>query len=219
MRSYFISYLALILALGCSQDISESLSSPLVITSEREIISDLESLENHLFQSLNNSSVQNISIESVFEDSWLSSIKTDYSLDKSVSVEIKEHHPMANIGRDRYLTQTGKSINPKGQFRKLSVISINGPKDSLSNLINLSRELQTKLNKLDLRVLSFELKNKDQLKAKDDSGTEYIFSKKEFRVQLERLEDYISFELNSGKGNHIRYIDFRYNNAIAVYHS
>ena len=140
MRYYFISYLALILTLGCSQDISESLGSPLVITSEREIISDLESLENHLFQSLNNSSVQNISIEGVFEDSWLSSIKTDYSLDKSVSVEIKEHHPIANIGRDRYLTQTGKSINPKGQFRKLSVISINGPKDSLSNLINLDRK-------------------------------------------------------------------------------
>ena len=219
MKSYLASFLALFLILGCSQDISESLSNPLVITSEREIISDLDSLENHLFQSLNKSSVQNISIEDVFEDSWLSSIKTDYSIDRPVSVEIKEHHPIANIGRDRYLTQRGKSINPKGQFKQLSIISINGPEDLLSNLINLSRELQTKLNKLDLRVISFELRNKDQLKAKDDSGTEYIFSKKEFRVQLERLEDYISFELNSGKGNHIRYIDFRYNNAIAVYHN
>jgi cell division septal protein FtsQ len=219
VKPYFASFLTLFLILGCSQDISESLSNPLVITSEREIISDLDSLENHLFQSLNKSSVQNISIEDVFEDSWLSSIKTDYSIDRPVSVEIKEHHPIANIGRDRYLTQRGKSINPKGQFKQLSIISINGPEDLLSNLINLSRELQTKLNKLDLRVISFELRNKDQLKAKDDSGTEYIFSKKEFRVQLERLEDYISFELNSGKGNHIRYIDFRYNNAIAVYHS
>ena len=219
MKSYFASFLTMFLILGCSQDISEFSSNPLVITSEREIISDLDSLENQLFQSLNNSSVQNISIEDVFEDSWLSSIKTDYSIDRPVSVEIKEHHPIANIGRDRYLTQRGKSINPKGQFKQLGVISINGPKDSLTNLINLSRELQTKLNKLDLRVISFELRNKDQLKAKDDSGTEYIFSKKEFRVQLERLEDYISFELNSGKGNHIRYIDFRYNNAIAVYHS
>ena len=219
MKFYFTSFLALFLILGCSQNISDSPSNTLLITSEREIISDLDSLENHLFQSLNNSSVQNISIEDVFEDSWLSSIKTNYSIDKPVSVEIKEHHPIANIGRDRYLTQRGKSINPKGQFKKLSIISINGPEDSLSNLINLSRELQTKLNKLDLRVISFELRNKDQLKAKDDSGTEYIFSKKEFRVQLERLEDYISFELNSGKGNHIRYIDFRYNNAIAVYHS
>ncbi len=196
MKPYFASFLTLFLILGCSQDISESLSNPLVITSEREIISDLDSLENHLFQSLNKSSVQNISIEDVFEDSWLSSIKTDYSIDRPVSVEIKEHHPIANIGRDRYLTQRGKSINPKGQFKQLSIISINGPEDLLSNLINLSRELQTKLNKLDLRVISFELRNKDQLKAKDDSGTEYIFSKKEFRVQLERLEDYISFELN-----------------------
>ena len=219
MKSYFISLLVTISVLGCSQDISESLSNPLVITSEREIISDLESLENHLFQSLNNSSVKNIFLEDVFENSWLSSIKTDYSLDMPISVAIKEHHPIANIGSDRYLTQRGKSINPKGQFKKLNIISINGPENSISNLINLSRELQTKLNKLDLRVISFELKNKDQLKAKDDSGTEYIFSKKEFRVQLERLEDYISFELNSGKGNHIRYIDFRYNNAIAVYHS
>ena len=219
MKYYVISFLSLILTLGCSQDITTSLKHPLVISSEREIISDLESLENHLFQSLNNSSAKNTSIEDVFEDSWLSSIKTDYSLNSSVSVEIKEHHPIANIGRDRYLTQRGETINPKGQFKKLSIISINGPEDSIGNLINLSRELQTKLNKLDLKVISFELKNQDQLKAKDDSGTEYIFSQKEFRVQLERLEDYISFELNSGNGNHIRYIDFRYNNAIAVYHS
>ena len=219
MKFYFIFFLTLIMALGCSNNISESLKNPLVINSEREIISDLESLENNLYQSLNNSSAKNISLEDIFEDSWLSSIKTDYSLDRSVSVEIKEHHPIASIGRDRYLTQRGKSINPKGQFKKLNIISINGPEGSISNLINLSRELQTKLNKLDLKVISFELKNKDQLKAKDDSGTEYIFSMKEFRVQLERLEDYISFELNSGNGNHIRYIDFRYNNAIAVYHS
>ena len=219
MKFYFIFFLTVIMVLGCSQNISESLKNPLVITSEREIISDLESLENNLYQSLNNSSAKNISLEDIFEYSWLSSIKTEYSLDRPVSVEIKEHHPIANIGRERYLTQRGKSINPKGQFKKLSVININGPEGSISNLIDLSRELQTKLNKLDLRVISFELKNKDQLKAKDDSGTEYIFSKKEFRVQLERLEDYISFELNSGKGNHIRYIDFRYNNAIAVYYS
>ena len=219
MKPYFISLVAIILVLGCSEDISESLSNSLVITSEKEIISDLEGLEIHLLQYFKKSAVKNVSLEDIFEDSWLSSIKTDYSLDRSVSVEIKEHHPIASIGRDRYLTQRGKSINPKGQFKKLSIISINGPEGSISNLINLSRELQAKLNKLDLKLISFELKNKDQLKARDDSGTEYIFSKKEFRVQLERLEDYISFELNSGKGNHIRYIDFRYNNAIAVYYS
>jgi len=219
MKLYFISFLSSILALGCSQDINKALKNSFIITSEKEVISDIESLENNIFKYINNSSVQNIPMQDVFEDSWLSSIKTNYSLDKSVSVEIKEHHPIASLGRDRYITQRGRSINPKGQFKELSLISIKGPEDTLDNLINLSRELQTKLNKLDLRVISFELQNRDQLKAKDDSGTEYIFSQKEFRVQLERLEDYFSFELNSGKRNHIRYIDFRYNNAIAVYHS
>ena len=163
MKSYFISILIMILVLGCSQNISESISNPLVITSEREIISDLESLENNLYQSLNNSSAKNISLEDIFEDSWLSSIYTDYSQDRPVSVDIKEHHPIAYIGREKYLTQRGKSINPKGQFKKLSVININGPEGSIGNLIDLSRELQTKLNKLDLKVIRFELKNKYQL--------------------------------------------------------
>tara|TARA_Y100001970_G_scaffold1874_1_gene2200 strand:+ start:1955 stop:2599 length:645 start_codon:yes stop_codon:yes gene_type:complete len=214
MKIYWLLFLASILVLGCSQDISKSFSRSLVITSEKEVISDLESLEVNLFNSINNSSIQDI-----FEESWLSSIKTDYLLDKYISIEIKEHHPLASLGKGRYVTQTGKPINPKGKFKELNLVKIKGPEDSLGRLIDHSRELQTKLNKLDLRVISFELKNKDHLKAKDDSGTEYIFTKKEFRVQLERLEDYISFELNSGKGNHIRYIDFRYNNAIAVFHS
>ena len=141
MKFYFIFFLTVMMVLGCSQNISESLKNPLVITSEREIISDLESLENNLYQSLNNSSAKNISLEDIFEDSWLSSIKTDYSLDRPVSVEIKEHHPIANIGRDRYLTQRGKSINPKGQFKKLSIIRINGPEGSISNLIHLVEKI------------------------------------------------------------------------------
>tara|TARA_Y100001970_G_scaffold257641_1_gene336517 strand:+ start:1632 stop:2258 length:627 start_codon:yes stop_codon:yes gene_type:complete len=204
------------LVLSCSQETNRSLNHSLVISSEKEVISDLDSIENKLFKYINNSSAQTISIQDIFDNSWLSSIKTDRSLDKSIFVEIKEHHPIAKLGQDRYLTQKGKLINPKGQFKQLSLVKIKGPENTLGILVNHSRELQTILNRLDLKVIRFELKNKDQLIAKDDSGTEYIFSHKEFRVQLERLEDYISFELNSGKGNNIRYMDFRYNNAIAV---
>ena len=80
MKFSLVSFLALSLVLGCSQDISESVNNSLIITSERETISDLHSLENHLFQSLNDSSTQNISIQNIFEGSWLSSIKTDQSL-------------------------------------------------------------------------------------------------------------------------------------------
>ena len=219
MKFYFMLFLSSILVLGCSQNITRSLYKSIIITSDKEIISDLEGLETNLLKHLNNPSIQNFSIEDLFEGTWLSSIKTSHLFDKSISVEIIEHHPIASIDKDRYITQSGISIFPKGKYKELRLINIRGPEDSILNLIDQSRNLQAKLNRVDLRVISFELKNKDQLTAKDNSGTEYIFSKKEFRVQLERLEDYISFELNSGKRNHIRYIDFRYNNAIAVYHS
>ena len=54
------------------------------------------------------------------------------------------------------------------------------------------------------------------LEAEDHLGTKYSFTKEDFRVQLERLEEFILFELNSGSIDDIRYIDLRYKNAIAV---
>jgi hypothetical protein len=54
------------------------------------------------------------------------------------------------------------------------------------------------------------------LEAHDNNDTRYSFTKGDFRVQLERLEQLILFELNSGKIDHNRYIDLRYKNAIAV---
>ena len=56
------------------------------------------------------------------------------------------------------------------------------------------------------------------MEAEDHLGTKYSFTKEDFRVQLERLEEFILFELNSGNEDHIRYIDLRYKNAIAVSH-
>ncbi len=219
MKPFSSLFLIFIFTFGCSQVSERSLNDSLVITSEKEIISDIESLENKLLKYMNSASVQKISIDDIFKNSWLSSIKTDHFFDNSISVEIKEHQPIASINGERYITQRGYSISPEGDFKELGLVNIEGPEDYLVSLVDLSRQLQTKLNKLDLKVVSFVLKNKDQLKAIDELGTEYIFSLKEFRVQLERLEDFISFELNSGKRNHIRYMDFRYNNAVAIYRS
>ena len=53
-------------------------------------------------------------------------------------------------------------------------------------------------------------------KLQDDYGTNYLFNKGDFRVQLERLEQFILFELSSGNKDQSKYIDLRYRNAIAV---
>ena len=42
MKIYWLLFLASILVLGCSQDISKSFSRSLVITSEKEVISEIK---------------------------------------------------------------------------------------------------------------------------------------------------------------------------------
>ena len=90
MKFYFMLFLSSILVLGCSQNITRSLYKSIIITSDKEIISDLEGLETNLLKHLNNPSIQNFSIEDIFEGTWLSSIKTSHLFDKSISVEIKD---------------------------------------------------------------------------------------------------------------------------------
>ena len=83
-------------------------------------------------------------------------------------------------------------------------------------LLNYAYLLQNILNLKDNSVVSFEHIGSNFIESYDNQGTKYSFTIEDFRVQLERLEQFILFELNSGNDDHIRYIDLRYKNAIAV---
>ena len=76
--------------------------------------------------------------------------------------------------------------------------------------------LQDVLNLKGNSIISIENKGSDFLVYYDNEGIKYSFTQRDFRVQLERLEQFILFELNSGMKDHIKYIDLRYKNAIAV---
>ncbi|HJL96127.1 MAG: hypothetical protein CMD53_04875 [Gammaproteobacteria bacterium] len=211
--------LSLIVAMliGCSELANKDVGDSVIIFSNKEMISDKTSLQIKLsdFILKKSTNVTNDNLD-IFQDTWLYSFKTSYEGSKSILVELKEHQPVAILNGGKYLTQSGKIISPEVNFKKLDLILLKGTNKTLPYLLDSSRDLQTKLNKMDKKLVSFRINKKDILSAVDHSGTEYIFSKKNFRVQLERLEDFISFELNSGNRDNIRYIDFRYNNAIAV---
>ena len=120
MKHIFL-LLSIMLILGCSQGITKPIEHSLVIKTDKEIISDLDFIENKLSNYINKSKSSTISIGEVFENSWLSSIKTNYALDQSVSIEITEHHPIASLGQNKYITQKGTLIHPKGQFKELKL--------------------------------------------------------------------------------------------------
>ena len=144
-------------------------------------------------------------------------IKTTHLFNKELNVEITEHQPIANLDKGKFMTQEGKFIFPGKGTKQLELISIIGPDAESSLLLDYALFLQNLLNMKGHSVVSIEDKGSDFLEVLDSRGTKYNFSKGDFRVQLERLEQFILFELNSGNTDHIRYIDLRYKNAIAVF--
>ena len=76
--------------------------------------------------------------------------------------------------------------------------------------------LQNILNLKGNSLISIEHRRSGFIEAVDNESVMYRFNEEDFRVQLERLEELILFELNSGINDDIRYIDLRYKNAIAL---
>lgn len=182
----------------------------------KELISSLDEAKNQITTHILNK--QEPLTSDFFQESWISVIKTTNTFNKDVIVEIKEHQPVASLGKDRFITQEGKIISPKEKKKNMNLIKIFGSEQEAHSLLDNAILLQNILNIREKNVTRFEHKGSGFIEAEDDTGSRYSFTKGDFRVQLERLEEFILFELNSGNKDHIRYIDLRYKNAIAVSH-
>ena len=180
----------------------------------KELISSLDEAKNQITTHILNK--QEPLTSDFFQESWISVIKTTNTFNKDVIVEIKEHQPVASLGKDRFITQEGKIISPKEKTKNMNLIKIFGSEQEAHSLLDNAILLQNILNIREKNITRFEHKGSGFIEAEDDTGSRYSFTKGDFRVQLERLEEFILFELNSGNIDHIRYIDLRYKNAVAV---
>ena len=154
--------------------------------------------------------------EELFLNSWISFFKTTSNLGNEVLVEVIEHKPVASLDNNRYLTQGGWIIEPEKENKTLNLIQLIGKDRKLNHLLDVASSLQTILNFGSNYIVKIEDKGINFLEATDNSGRKYKFTEENFRVQLERLEDFLLFELNSGISDDIKYIDLRYKNALAV---
>ena len=96
------------------------------------------------------------------------------------------------------------------------MIHLIGKDKKLNHLLDVASSIQTTLNFGSNYLVKIEDKGTNFLEATDNLGRKYRFTEENFRVQLERLEDFLLFELNSGTVDDIKYIDLRYKNALAV---
>ena len=154
--------------------------------------------------------------EELFLNSWISFFRTTSNLRNEVLVEVMEHKPVASLDNNRYLTQGGWIIEPEKENKTLNLIQLIGKDKKLNHLLDVANSIQTTLNFGSNYIVKIEDKGTNFLEATDNSGRKYKFTEENFRVQLERLEDFLLFELNSGISDDIKYIDLRYKNALAV---
>ena len=211
MRSFLIIFLLMMTA--CSVQ-NQPTDQQFVIKFSKEIISDIAILEPKISNHLHN--LQTNNKEEIFTNSWVSIFKATQNFNEKTLIEIEEHQPIAILENDRFLTQEGKIISPNDMAKNLSLISISGSDDQIEILLNYARQMQNVLNLKGNKLQHLGHEGTDFIKAQDNYGTNYLFNKGDFRVQLERLEQFILFELSSGNKDQSKYIDLRYRNAIAV---
>ena len=211
MRIFLAICLSLILS--CSKDYNLDPQS-ISIKYSKEGISHPSILEGKILSHLQKTDFSKE--EELFLNSWISFFRTTSNLRNEVLVEVMEHKPVASLDNNRYLTQGGWIIEPERENKTLNLIQLIGKDKKLNHLLDVASSIQTTLNFGSNYIVKIEDKGINFLEATDNSGRKYKFTEENFRVQLERLEDFLLFELNSGKGDDIKYIDLRYKNALAV---
>ena len=211
MRYLLIIIFALLA--GCSSQKEANIDS-INIKISKEIISNFDQVKNQITNHLQNKNKYNKS--EIFSNSWVSVIKATNTFDEEIHIEVKEHQPIASLDRGRFITQEGKIITPAGGNKSLKLVSIIGRDNEYLTLLDSTFLLQNILNLKGNSLISIEHRGSGFIEAVDNESVMYRFNKEDFRVQLERLEELILFELNSGINDDIRYIDLRYKNAIAL---
>ena len=211
MRIFLVICASLIFS--CSKDYNLD-SQSISIKYSKEGISHPSILEGKILSHLQKTDFSKE--EELFLNSWISFFRTTSNLRNEVLVEVMEHKPVASLDNNRYLTQGGWIIEPEKENKTLNLIQLIGKDKKLNHLLDVASSIQTTLNFGSNYIVKIEDKGINFLEATDNSGRKYKFTEENFRVQLERLEDFLLFELNSGIGDDIKYIDLRYKNALAV---
>ena len=217
MKLFFIVFL--FLSLGCSNYMEEKNSTDIniVISSEHKILSNPELIREKFQNLLNGENLDfNLLTDDLYKNTWIYAFQSKKRWPNRYDIKVKEHQPVAKWGEKNYLTHSGILINPSINDSYVHLVVLKGKESEKFLLLDISRQIQNQLNRYNETIKEVNLSSGGVLLISTEKGTELVFTKKDFREQLERLEDFISFELFSGKLNNIRNMDFRYKKGIAV---
>ena len=218
MSKFIVLIFYTALFFGCTDSLAlkQKSGQDFILITKHPLISEKELLLESIIDLLDAGIVNQSSLSHIFSSSWVNNLRSNDPWFKNIKVEIEEYQPLAYWHGNSFLTQSGLIITPTNPSIDLDLITLEGEESYKYNLIDFSRKLQSLLIRINNNLHSLSLKN-GYLKAITTEGLVIFFDFKEFRGQLERLEDLIMFELSSGNLENVRRLDFRYKNGVAVH--
>ena len=166
---------------------------------------------------LDNKNALKKDLQNLYDSSWVKQVRVKTTHPETVKIDVKEYQPIAVLNEEFYLTQDGNLINPGKVNIKLEIVSLKGPSQEKENLLKVSHQVQSQLNRLSKRISIIQLSSDDTLRITTNDELVIVMNFRNFRDQLDRLEEFISFELISGKIDLIKQMDLRYKKGISVY--
>ena len=179
-------------------------------------LTDIDTISRSLIN-LDNKNALKKDLQNLYDSSWVKQVRVKTTHPETVKIDVKEYQPIAVLNEEFYLTQDGNLINPGKVNIKLEIVSLKGPSQEKENLLKVSHQVQSQLNRLSKRISIIQLSSDDTLRITTNDELVIVMNFRNFRDQLDRLEEFISFELISGKIDLIKQMDLRYKKGISVY--
>ena len=217
MKTQLFLLLFSLLLLGCTKDnyLPSIDKEKIALVFSHKAISNEEILLKDITNTLFNSRFNVNHEPSIYKNTWVYELESRIQWPDKIEVTIQEHKPLAKIKDKGFLTQSGHIISPEKTGINLDLIILEANQQDLLKLFNDSRLLQHQLNRFNEYLVKVKTQQ-GYTEASTQSGLKIVFDQKDFREQLKRLEDLISFELLSGSLHDIKTIDMRYKNGVAI---
>ena len=214
--SFFIFPILFLFGCERASDFSGIYNQQINFSKNSPNLTDIDTISRSLIN-LDNKNALKKDLQNLYDSSWVKQVRVKTAHPETVKIDVKEYQPKAVLNEEFYLTQDGNLINPGKVNIKLEIVSLKGPSQEKENLLKVSHQVQSQLNRLSKRISIIQLSSDDTLRITTNDELVIVMNFRNFRDQLDRLEEFISFELISGKIDLIKQMDLRYKKGISVY--
>lgn len=153
--------------------------------------------------------------EEALKVGWLKEVRLRREWPNALTFELTEQVPVAHWNDDQLLNAQGEPFDFAPVSPPDDMPDLSGPKGSSQEVLAYYGELSKRFDKMDLKLKQLSLEARGAWRFQFEDGVWIMLGRSDLDGRLARLDAAWNRELG-GVASHIRYIDLRYPNGVAV---